>query len=68
MSDMRPARSDVEELAHRRRLAAARQSRNAEREALLQKLIETERKALELDVPQCWVGSEPVARFRDRLE
>ena len=48
MSDIRPARSDVEELAHRRRLAAARQSRNAEREALLQKLIETERKALEL--------------------
>jgi hypothetical protein len=36
MSDIRPARSDVEELAHRRRLAAARQSRNAEREALLQ--------------------------------
>ena len=48
MSDIRPARSDVEELAHRRRLAAARQSRNTEREALLQKLIETERKALEL--------------------
>jgi hypothetical protein len=48
MSDIRSARSDVEELAHRRRLAAARQSRNTEREALLQKLIETERKALEL--------------------
>jgi hypothetical protein len=48
MSDIRPGRSDVEELAHRRRLAAARQSRNTEREALLQKLIETERKALEL--------------------
>jgi hypothetical protein len=48
MSDIRPARSDLEELAHRRRLAAARQSRNAEPEALLQKLIETERKALEL--------------------
>jgi transcriptional regulator with XRE-family HTH domain len=48
MSDIRPARSDVEELAHRRRRATARQSRNTEREALLQKLIETERKALEL--------------------
>ena len=48
MSDIRAARSDVEELTHRRGLAAARQSRNTEREALLQKLIETDRKALEL--------------------
>lgn len=48
MSDICPSRSDVEELAHRRRLAAARQSRNTEREALLQKLIQTERNALEL--------------------
>jgi hypothetical protein len=48
MGDIHPARSDVEELAHRRRLAAGRQSRNTEREALLQKLLETERKALEL--------------------
>jgi hypothetical protein len=48
MSDIRPARSDVEELAHRRTLAAARQSRNTEREALMRKLIQTERNALEL--------------------
>jgi hypothetical protein len=48
MGDTRPARSDVEELAYRRKLAAARQSRDTERNALLQKLIETERKTLEL--------------------
>jgi hypothetical protein len=48
MSDISPAKSNVEELAHRRGLAAARQSRNAEREVLLQELIQTERKALEL--------------------
>jgi hypothetical protein len=38
----------VEDLAHRRRLAAARQSREIERASLLQKLIETQQKALEL--------------------
>ncbi len=48
MSDIRHARSDIDELAGRRRLAAARQARDTERNALLQKIIETERKALAL--------------------
>jgi hypothetical protein len=48
MSDISPVKSNVEDLAHRRRLAAARQSRNAEREALLQELTQAERKAFEL--------------------
>lgn len=48
MNNSRAVRNGVEELAHRRRLAAARQSREIERASLLQKLIETQRKALEL--------------------
>jgi hypothetical protein len=48
MSNTHSLRNDVEELARRRRLAAARQSRETEREALLQKLIETEQKAYQL--------------------
>ena len=47
--------NSVEELAHRRRLAAGRQSREIERASLLQKLIETQREALELRewIAQC---------------
>ena len=48
MNNTMPVRNDIEELAHRRRLATARQSREIERASLLQKLIETQQKALEL--------------------
>jgi hypothetical protein len=48
MNNSKAVRNDVEELAHRRRLAAARKSREIERASLLQKLIETQQKALEL--------------------
>ncbi|QPF85101.1 hypothetical protein IC762_01835 [Bradyrhizobium genosp. L] len=55
MSDISAARSDTDELARRRSLAAARQSRETERGALLQKLIQTENKALEL---RDWVARQ----------
>jgi hypothetical protein len=48
MNNTRAGMTGVEDLAHRRRLAAARQSREIERASLLQKLIETQQKALEL--------------------
>jgi hypothetical protein len=48
MNNSKAVRNDVEELARRRRLAAARKSREIERASLLQKLIETQQKALEL--------------------
>lgn len=48
MSDTSLAGSDIEVLAHRRRLAAARETRQTERASLLQELIETEQRAGEL--------------------
>jgi hypothetical protein len=67
MSDTNLARSDVEVLAHRRRLAAARETRQTERVSLLQELIETEQRAGEL---REWIalreakGEEPSPEIR----
>ena len=55
MSDISAVRSDSDGFAHRCCLAADRQSRESERGSLLQKLIQTEKKAHELSD---WVAQQ----------
>jgi hypothetical protein len=71
MNKIHPVRSELEELAHRRRLTTARQSRATERSALLEEIIQTEQRALELRewlVRQETRGENPLPEIRPLIQ